>query len=115
MGRGVNDAVKGFGSTLLKFYGKAGRQWEADVDTSISKLGVYTDNGAYYYYNSGNYSSPEAALDAVHAYSRIEDIPFQYVLLDSWWYYKGVGGGVKNWTARNDAFPHGLKRFHQST
>ena len=62
-----------------------------------------------------NFSSPEAALRAVHDDAVAQRLPFAYVLLDSWWYYKGVGGGVKNWTARPDAFPHGLSAFTAAT
>lgn len=29
------------------------------------------------------------------------------MLLDSWWYFKGNGGGVSNWTARPDIFTGG--------
>ena len=34
------------------------------------------------------------------------------MLLDSWWYYKGALGGVKNWTARPDIFPSGIQSLH---
>ena len=81
-----------------------------DGDLSISHLGVYTDNGAYYYYNGG-----EAELMAVHDAAVEQRIPFRSVLLDSWWYYKGHGGGVKNWTATAAAFPRGLAAFHGYT
>ena len=30
-------------------------------------------------------------------------------------YYKGIGGGVKNWTATPDTFPAGLRAFHDYT
>jgi hypothetical protein len=43
-------------------------------------------------------------LDALHKIS----LPFHYLQIDSWWYYKGIGGGVSNWTARPDVFPDGL-------
>ena len=51
-GNGVNEAVEGYGAALLKYYGKAGRQWEADGpakdDVRLHSLGYYTDNGAFY-------------------------------------------------------------------
>ena len=28
--------------------------------------------------------------------------------IDSWWYFEGSDGGVKNWTARPDIFPNGI-------
>ena len=58
-------------------------------DVSLQKLGVSTDNGAYFYYNTGpNATSEEEALCKVHDVGVAENIPFSYVLLDSWWYYK---------------------------
>ena len=27
---------------------------------------------------------------------------------DSWWYYKGIGEGVKTWVSRPDVFPDGF-------
>jgi len=36
----------------------------------------------------------------VHEYAVAEDIPYRFILLDSWWYYKDPPkGGVINWTA----------------
>ena len=121
VGTGVNDAVRGFGDCLLKFHGKtqaASRTpWDgSNGDLSLSKLGVSTDNGAYMYYNHGpNATSEEEALIKVHDSAADVGIPFRYILLDSWWYYKGVGGGVKNWTATPDTFPHGIANFTQYT
>ena len=54
-------------------------------------------------------------------YARNKKIPYRWILLDSWWYFKGEGGGVANWTVRPDIFPeHGggdeaLLQFHQDT
>jgi hypothetical protein len=56
------------------------------------------DHGAYYYYNFGNATAQDVLLN-VSAYAQAEGIPYRGVLLDSWWYWKGTGGGVKNWTA----------------
>ena len=39
----------------------------------------YTDNGACYYYNTGNYSNYEEVLDAVVADAKSRDIPFRYL------------------------------------
>ena len=116
---GINAAVEGYGSSLLKFYGKPGRQWEAaSDDVSIQSLGYYTDNGAYYYYNTPDmdgkkqtYESELLAVSAAAQSMQPQAIPYKYILLDSWWYFKGSSGGVTNWTARPDAFPSGLKSF----
>jgi hypothetical protein len=37
------------------------------------------------------------AMQGVHAYAEEEQIPYKHVLLDSWWYTKGDGGGLKEW------------------
>lgn len=61
----------------------------------------------------------EQTLLAVKAYADESRIPYRYMQLDSWWYYRsrdpfsadlnGVpDGGVRNWTARPDVLPSGL-------
>ena len=44
-----------------------------------------------------------------------EGIPYKYVLLDSWWYYQGEGGGVTEWVGRPDVFPHGNDYLRNKT
>ena len=39
----------------------------------------------------------------------------RYWLADSWWYYKGVKDGVKNWTAMPSIFPRGLEYLYEKT
>jgi hypothetical protein len=43
-------------------------------------------------------------LDALQKIS----LPFHYLQIDSWWYYKGIGGGVSEWIARPNIFPDDL-------
>ena len=50
----------------------------------------------------------------MYADSLSKHIPYRHMLLDSWWYYKGQLGGVKNWTARPDIFPSGLQTLHSN-
>jgi len=47
----------------------------------------------------------------------LDDVPFRYVQLDSWWYWKGTGNGVKNWTAMNNEtiFPNGIESLQSFT
>ena len=106
-GAGPNAAMHGFGTSLRQLKGKdtgfpAGGMAS---DMTLSHLGYYTDNGAYYYY----YTAPDA--DYGGAFRRVYDeevvrrkIPFKYLQLDSFWYFKGGHGGVVNWTATPDAF-----------
>ena len=41
-------------------------------------------------------------------------LPTRYILLDSWWYTKGSGGGVKEWDATSGTFPSGLLKFREA-
>jgi hypothetical protein len=72
---------------------------------SRNYLGYYTDNGAYYYgHTEQGRNYEETLVDIRHKIG----LPIHYIQLDSWWYYRGIGGGVSNWTARSDIFPDGL-------
>ena len=100
---GINEGVREWGQTMQKAYNRT-NQYRLN-DLSINNLGYYTDNGAYYYYNTEvgkNYE--QTMLDSIHNIS----LPFKYLQIDSWWYYKGIGDGVTNWNARPDIFPGGL-------
>lgn len=105
---GINDGVKEWGQTMQKAYNRTNKYRLNDL--SINYLGYYTDNGAYYYYHTGNRQNYEQTIiDIVENIS----LPFHYLQIDSWWYYKGVGDGVSNWTARPDVFPDGLQGLHR--
>ena len=56
----------------------------------FSWAGYWTDNGAYYYYNTVPNATYEETLILLKEYFDTEDIPIKYVDLDSWWYYKGI-------------------------
>ena len=34
---------------------------------------------------------------------------------DDWWYYDDIRGGVKNWTAKPDVFPNGIRSLVNKT
>jgi hypothetical protein len=118
LGSGVNKAMKDWGTTLLKKYGTI-----RPVDYAAQHLGFSTDNGAYYYYgwnheatdHNPDYKNYQEALEGVYAYSKAEGIPYKHILLDSWWYSQGDGGGLKEWDATNSTFPDGLKTFANKT
>ena len=79
-------------------------------DLTINYLAYYTDNGGFYYYNTEkgiNYE--ETMVNVRHQIS----LPFRYIELDSWCYYKGVNGGVYQWTTRPNIFPGGLRAVHR--
>eukprot|EP01060_Flectonema_neradi_P036317 TRINITY_DN694_c0_g1_i1.p1 TRINITY_DN694_c0_g1~~TRINITY_DN694_c0_g1_i1.p1 ORF type:complete len:723 (+),score=190.92 TRINITY_DN694_c0_g1_i1:41-2209(+) len=114
---GINNAVTKWGSTLLNKFGKTTAVRDADYMTKW--LGFNTDHGAYYYYHTEDKMNYHDTLVAVQKKAEAEGIPLKFVLLDSWWYFKGTGGGVANWTVRGDIFPPGgdgaLKQFSDET
>ena len=101
-GQGINAGIMSWGAGLLAKHGKPHGLSRSDFTNT--NLGYNTDHGAYIYYNTPNYS---ATLDAVADDAMAKSIPFKFILLDSWWYYKGASGGVTNWTARPDVFTGG--------
>jgi hypothetical protein len=119
----VNGAFEAWGDALLSTYGKSR---EATYrDHTLQYVGYSTDNGAYYYYQTeggapGTFPTAgaktyEETLIDLKTYADAENIPYSYVLLDSWWYYKGIGGGVKEWVGRPDIFPHGTSYLRNKT
>ncbi|CAF0936306.1 unnamed protein product [Rotaria sordida] len=80
-------------------------------DLTINYLGYYTDNGAhYYYYNTEKGINYEETI--VNVYHQIL-LPFHYIELNSWWYYKGIQDDFSEWTAPPDIFPNGLQVVHR--
>ncbi|XP_069938089.1 uncharacterized protein [Cherax quadricarinatus] len=99
-------------------WGEALQYYHATVkmyDSSADFLTYYTDNGAYHYYNPLPYMNYYDTLISVYNYSVDNNIPFSRLQLDSWWYYKGVGNGVKNWTEMPEVFPDGIVKLHEIT
>jgi hypothetical protein len=112
-GDNVTDAMMLFGNSLKTLYGKDDSYRKTDF--TINYLGYWTDNGACYYYDTGNYSNYEEILDAVIADADRANIPFRYLQIDSWWYFKGPDEGVKNWTAMPSVFPNGIEAVVKKT
>jgi hypothetical protein len=79
-------------------------------DITINYLGYYTDNGAYYYYHTETGLNYEETMVSI---SQKISLPFRYIQLDSWWYYRGISDGVTQWSARPDIFPGGLPVFYR--
>lgn len=91
------------------------RLWRAR-DVTLQYIGYTTDNGMYYYYHTEGNTTYQDTLSTVHKYSVANSIPYRYVLLDSWWYYRGAStNGVTNWTERPDVFPAGLAELYRDT
>jgi hypothetical protein len=97
---GINAAWDGWGTALTKLGGRT--RPANDADLGLRCLGYWTDNGACYYYNYDSALGYAGTLEALVAHVRKQAIPFRYLQLDSWWYYKtfvdpdGHKGEVKN-------------------
>ncbi|XP_033764085.1 uncharacterized protein LOC117345186 [Pecten maximus] len=119
--QGINTAFEYWGLILRSCHQHDGtRQRIYSADTTISHLGYWTDNGAFYYYNTedsenGQNITYEQTLTNVKTYSSLHKIPYQYLQIDSWWYYKGLMDGVKNWSYRPEIFPRGIKFLSETT
>ncbi|OWF39492.1 uncharacterized protein LOC110464957 [Mizuhopecten yessoensis] len=118
---GVNTAFETWGLILRSCHQHDGtRQRIYAADTTISHLGYWTDNGAFYYYNTedadvGRNITYEQTLTDVKTYSSMHKIPYKYLQIDSWWYYKGLLDGIKQWSYRPEIFPRGVKFLSQTT
>ena len=106
--RGVNNAMREWGQTMQRAFNRTNQNRLSDI--TINYLGYYTDNGGYYYYNTEQGMNYEATM--INVAHQIP-LPFHYIQLDSWWYFKGIGEGVQQWTARPDVFPDGLNVLHR--
>ncbi|PVD22557.1 hypothetical protein C0Q70_18373 [Pomacea canaliculata] len=110
---GVNRAFQGWGE-LLRFLYRRTDEFVSN-DLTINYLGYWTDNGAYYYYNTEPNKTYQDTMLDVRAYSLQSNVPYRYLQYDSWWYYKSIQDGVKTWESRPDVFPDGFEYVHQKT
>ncbi|CAF1261231.1 unnamed protein product [Rotaria sordida] len=105
---GINEGIREWGETMQRAFNRTNKNRLNDL--TINYLGYYTDNGGYYYYHTEDGMNYEETM--VNVAHRIP-LPFHYIQLDSWWYFKGIGNGVSQWTARPDVFPDGLAVLHR--
>eukprot|EP01130_Rhizamoeba_saxonica_P013826 TRINITY_DN5943_c0_g1_i1.p1 TRINITY_DN5943_c0_g1~~TRINITY_DN5943_c0_g1_i1.p1 ORF type:complete len:747 (+),score=106.83 TRINITY_DN5943_c0_g1_i1:13-2253(+) len=110
-GNGVNRAMYEWGELYLRKSSKP-RVKDSD-DMTIQTLGYWTDNGAYYYYNTVPHKNYEKTMSDVKMYLDSIKVPVKNYQLDSWWYYKGENNGVKLWEPRHDIFPNGIKNLQE--
>jgi len=129
-------AYRAWGAALRALYHRTPAS--AEADPILRDIGVLTDNnGGHYYYNY-EYAeglSYEESLVRFFQRSREAGLPFGYLQLDSWWYYKSswnphekVGriknpalpdedwnryGGLLQWKAHPGVFPKGMAAFHE--
>jgi hypothetical protein len=112
---GVNSAMRGWGNVLRSFYNKPLSSEAKKKDMTLQYLGFTTDNGAYYYYHTEPNATYEDTLISVSNYAKEQQIPYKYILLDSFWYFKGANGGVSKWEEQPELFPNKLDYLYQQT
>ncbi|CAF1174900.1 unnamed protein product [Didymodactylos carnosus] len=74
----------------------------------------YTDNGAYYYYHTELNLNYQQTILALSKHIQELNLPVKYFQYDSWFYYRGIGNGVTQWTSRPDIFPDGIDKLHDA-
>jgi hypothetical protein len=116
--KGINRAFDTWGQTVTTLRGKT--RPANDADASLNLVGYWTDNGATYYYHTGDALSYEQTLAGVKADFDRAGIGLGYIQLDSWFYPKGAdnswsnnGGGIYQYVAAPPLFPSGLGSFQR--
>jgi hypothetical protein len=94
---GIQAAYAAWGSTLTSLSGKA--RVASDGAPYLERVGYFTDNGAYYYYQYDRAIGYPATLANVASYFSGLGIPLGYMQIDSWWYPKGAD---ELWTDKAD-------------
>ncbi|CAG5129545.1 unnamed protein product, partial [Candidula unifasciata] len=112
---GVGDAFDGWGGIMRRVYNKTEevREYHQSQDLSLTHLGYWTDNGAYYYYNTEQGKNYEDTLLSAKADWTNRKIPYKYLQIDSWFYPKDSTKAVTTWDATEDIFPQGIRAFEQ--
>ena len=105
---GVNKGVREWGQTMQQVFNRTNEHRLNDL--SLNYLGYYIDNGAYYCYNTLPRLNYE---DTMITIAKQIDIPYHYMEISAWFYYKGVAVGVSDWSARPDVFPDGIPFLHR--
>jgi hypothetical protein len=115
-GRGIQATLSLWGQIMRAEHHRS--RSDRYADRGLSHLGYWTDNGAYYYYAKEPGMTEEQTLLAILAEAREKDIPYGYLQLDSWWYFKQPGGsaaapwlGLIRWEPQPEMFPAGLSAF----
>ncbi|KAJ9465532.1 hypothetical protein DIPPA_59665 [Diplonema papillatum] len=109
-GLGINSTASAWGAALLAKNDRS--RVDASKDFVLSRLGYWTDNGAYYYRNSNGFNNSEEALRAVKRTAEARGIPLQYFQWDDWWYYQASDwSGMQIWQPRPEVFPSGMTNW----
>ena len=113
--QGFYEGVQKWGSELKTKYGKDDSRRE--TDDTVNYLSYWTDNGAFYYYNTEPQKNYADTMRDVYSQIRHGDTsaPFRSWNFDSWWYPKCDNGAVKTWVSMDEVFPEGMEVIYQET
>uniref|UniRef100_A0A2C9LGW2 Uncharacterized protein n=1 Tax=Biomphalaria glabrata TaxID=6526 RepID=A0A2C9LGW2_BIOGL len=109
---GIGDLFTNWGAKLRTLYNKTDDvlKVQQSNDVSLTQLGVWTDNGAYYYYKTrDNNTNYQDTLLAIQSYGLQMKIPYRYFQLDSWFYPKDNIGAVTHWDSMETVFPKSIE------
>jgi hypothetical protein len=116
---GIRAAYGAWGGVLTSRSGK--KRVANDAKPYLERLGYWTDNGAYYYYQYDTSVGYPATLTGVSEYFTSLGVPLAYMQLDSWWYPKGPeqswtdkADGQYTYTADPTVLPDGLASFQEA-
>ncbi|KAK3772128.1 hypothetical protein RRG08_058191 [Elysia crispata] len=106
----IGHAVEGWGQVMRQVYNKTQNvtDYHQNQDLSLTHLGYWTDNGAYYYYNKLPGKNYEDTLLLIQKNANDQNIPYRYIQLDSWFYPKDSVQAVTTWDATENVFPKGI-------
>ena len=116
---GINRTFESWGKVLTGLTGKT--RPANDADTTLNRLGYWTDAGSTYYYSTEPGQSYPDTLSAVKADFARQGIALGYLQLDSWFYPKGGSadwvdrsGGIYEYFAADPPFASSLALFQSS-
>ena len=104
---GINKGVREWGQTMQRAFNRT--QQHRLNDVSLNYMGYYMDNGAYYFHNTMPGTNYEDTT--INIVNQIQ-LPIHYMEISAYFYYKGVAGGVSDWSPRPEVFPHGIPYLH---
>ena len=89
---GVPETFMAWGDLMLKLYDKP--RPAANASVSLQYLG-YSTTAAYFYAHRKNETYEQTML-AVKRYAEEIALPYQWMLIDSWWYHEGAVPGPQD-------------------
>ncbi|KAL5016026.1 hypothetical protein ScPMuIL_005615 [Solemya velum] len=110
---GINKTIGQWGKLMRDYYRKDEDYRRADL--TVNYLGYWTDNGAYYYYQTEPNLTYEQTILDIKQEADSQKIPYRYLQYDSWFYPKGPEGGVKTWEPTAETFPDGFLYMYNQT